>query len=115
MRETRTAQTSVFVFYSQHERSTFFRNLSERLDRYPQLHRLIEPDLRKPGTRETGRKGLSVENAFRCVLLKQITRVSYPFCRRIHPAIAALCDWRAMAFPANRRCVPSSGVCVRRP
>lgn len=77
MRETRTAQTSVFDFYSQHERSTFFRNLSERLDRHPQLHRLMEPDLRKPGTRDTGRKGLSVESVFRCLLLKQITRVSY--------------------------------------
>lgn len=77
MRESRTAQSSIFDYYSNHERSNLFKNLSERLEMHPQLYRIIENDLLKKGTKETGRKGLSVESIFRCMLLKQITRVSY--------------------------------------
>jgi IS5 family transposase len=77
MRETRTAQTSIFDFYSKHERSEFFQNLSAKLDQYPELLSLIEGDLLTQGAKPTGRKGLSVESIFRCLLLKQITGVSY--------------------------------------
>ena len=77
MRETRTAQTSIFDFYSKHERSEFFQNLSVKLDQHPQLLTLIEGDLLTRDAQPTGRKGLSVESIFRCLLLKQITGVSY--------------------------------------
>jgi len=77
MRETRTAQTSIFDLYSKHERSEFFEALSDLLDAHPQVLRLIERDLFTKGARDTGRKGLSVESIFRCMLLKQITRVDY--------------------------------------
>ena len=77
MRETRTAQASIFDFYSKHERSVFFANLSAKLDQHPELLTLIESDLLTQGTKPTGRKGLSVESIFRCLLLKQITGASY--------------------------------------
>ena len=77
MRETRTAQASIFDFYSKHERSEFFQNLSAKLDQHPELLSLIEGDLLTQGAKPTGRKGLSVESIFRCLLLKQITGVSY--------------------------------------
>ena len=77
MRETRTAQTSLFDFYSQHKFSDFLRSLSDLLDSHPELLKLIEKDLLTAGAQATGRKGLSVESIFRCMLLKQITGVSY--------------------------------------
>lgn len=77
MRETRTAQASIFDFYSKHERSDFLQNLSAKLDQHPELFTLIEGDLLNQGAQPTGRKGLSVESIFRCLLLKQILGVSY--------------------------------------
>lgn len=77
MRATRTAQTSIFDFYSQHKRGEFFRNLSRLLDEHAELLDLIERDLLTRGAKATGRNGLSVESVFRCMLLKQITGVTY--------------------------------------
>lgn len=77
MRETRTAQTSIFDFYSQHEFSDFLENLSRLLDSHPEILTLLEKDLLSGDVNATGRKGMSVESIFRCMLLKQITRISY--------------------------------------
>ena len=77
MRQTRTAQMSIFDFYSEHERSNHFRKLSAFLDEHPELIRLAEKDLLNTNAKATGCRGLSVESIFRCMLLKQITRVSY--------------------------------------
>ena len=77
MRETRTAQTSVFELYSEHEFGEHLRKLSEELDEHPEILPLLSSDLLTGGEESTGRKGLSVESVFRCLLLKQITGVSY--------------------------------------
>jgi len=77
MRETSTAQTSLFDFYAPHERSIFLRDLSDRLDQHPELYRIVESDVLRQSGKNTGRRGLSVESIFRCMLLKQIFRISY--------------------------------------
>lgn len=77
MRETRTAQTSIFDFYSQHEFGGFLSDLSSLLDDHPEILAELEQDLLSDGAQPTGRRGLSVESIFRCMLLKQITGVSY--------------------------------------
>ncbi len=77
MRETHTAQASIFDFYSQHEFSDFLHSLSGVLDDHPDILELLEADLLTDGAQATGRKGLSVESIFRCMLLKQVTGVSY--------------------------------------
>lgn len=77
MREPRTAQTSIFDFYSQHEFSHFLKNLSHLLDNHPEILELLEEDLLSRDVNATGRKGMSAESIFRCMLLKQITRVNY--------------------------------------
>jgi IS5 family transposase len=77
MRETRTAQSSVFDFYSQHEFGVFLRKLSDVLDAHPEILSILSTDLLRDGIESTGRKGLSVESIFRCMLLKQMTGVSY--------------------------------------
>lgn len=103
MRESRTTQTSIFDYYSKHERCTHFKNLSERLDRHPELCRLIENDLLKKGAKDTGRKGLSVESVFRCMLLKQITRVSY---QQLSFLLTDSPSYRSFAR-LDRHCFPS--------
>lgn len=77
MRETRTVQTSIFDFYSKHEFGDFLHDLSCLLDDHPDILTLLEKDLLTDGVQARGRKGLSVESIFRCMLLKQITGVSY--------------------------------------
>ena len=77
MRETRTAQTSLFDVFAQHKFGEFLNELSSLLDDYPEILNRLEEDLLTNGARSTGRKGLSVESIFRCMLLKQITGVSY--------------------------------------
>ena len=77
MRETRTAQTSLFDVFSRHKFGDFLSDLSAQLDAHPGLLVTLEADLLSGGARATGRKGLSVESIFRCLVLKQITGVSY--------------------------------------
>ena len=77
MRETRNAQASIFDFYAQHELGHQLRELSNLLDKHPDILSLIEKDLRLPDTICTGANGLSVESVFRCLLLKQTLQLSY--------------------------------------
>ena len=77
MRETRNAQCSIFDFYSQHPLGQQLEALSNFLDSCPSLLEVIERDFRRPDTADTGANGLSVESAFRCLLLKQILQVSF--------------------------------------
>ena len=77
MRETRNAQTSIFDTYSKHPLGQQLSDLSDLLDSYPTLLEMIVADFRTPETNETGACGLSVESAFRCLLLKQMLDVSY--------------------------------------
>jgi transposase, IS5 family len=77
MRERRTVQTSIFDFYAQHEFGDFLERLSCLLDAQAELLTLLEHDLIREDVQATGRKGLSVDSIFRCLLLKQITGVSY--------------------------------------
>ena len=77
MRESRTAQTSIFDFYAPHEFGLHLRRLSDVLDAQPQIIELLEHDLVADECAEAGRKGLSVESIFRCMLLKQKLGISY--------------------------------------
>jgi IS5 family transposase len=77
MREIRTVQTSIFDFYSQHEKGLQLKRLSEVLDGYPELIELVGKDLVNETCSQKGRKGLSVDSVFRCLLLKQLLQVSY--------------------------------------
>ena len=77
MRETRNAQHIIFDFYAEHELGHQLRSLSELLDEHPAILTLVESDLIGPDTVSTGANGLSVESVFRCLLLKQILKVSY--------------------------------------
>jgi len=77
MRETRVAQISIFENYSEHEYGVRLNNLSCLLDKHPEILTLLERDLVDKSCMHVGRNGLTVENIFRCLLLKQQLRVSY--------------------------------------
>lgn len=77
MREIRTVQTSIFDFYSQHEKGLQLKRLSHVLDEYPELLEHVAKDLVTENGSEIGRKALSVDSVFRCLLLKQILGVGY--------------------------------------
>lgn len=77
MRETRTAQASIFDLYAQHELGRELEEISVTLDQLPELVQFITADLCKESTKETGRHGMSAESVLRCALLKQHRQLSY--------------------------------------
>ena len=77
MRITRLAQISIFENYSEHEHGIQLKKLSALLDEYPEVLALIEQDLIDKSLKPVGRNGLTVENIFRCLLLKQQLRIGY--------------------------------------
>ncbi|MBR9910640.1 MAG: ISNCY family transposase [Gammaproteobacteria bacterium] len=77
MRETRTAQASIFDLYAQHEIGRELEAISDTLDGLPELLSLIAADIFEEETKETGRTGMSAESVLRCALLKQHRQLSY--------------------------------------
>ena len=77
MRETRNTQVSIFEMYSEHKIGVQLKTLSDLLDKYPEVLALIEKDLIDATCKPVGRNGLTIENVFRCLLLKQQLGVSY--------------------------------------
>jgi len=77
MRKTRLAQISIFESYAKHERAVQLKELSMLLDKHPEILTLIEKDLIDNTLKDVGRNGLTVENIFRCLLLKQQLNISY--------------------------------------
>ncbi|MFT5447334.1 MAG: IS5 family transposase [Gammaproteobacteria bacterium] len=47
MRETRSAQSSLFDWYSEHDKGQQLKALSDVLDQHPNILALIERELRK--------------------------------------------------------------------
>jgi IS5 family transposase len=77
MRVIRLTQVNVFESYSTHEFGVQLKNLSDFLDGHPDILTLVSQDLVNKSLNPVGRKGLSVENVFRCLLLKQQLWISY--------------------------------------
>lgn len=77
MRETCVAQASIFENYSKHGFGTQLRALSNRLYQHPEILPMVADDLIDASVAKVGRTGLTVENIFRCMLLKQQLRLSY--------------------------------------
>lgn len=77
MRVTRTAQSSIFEMFSEHEYGIQLKRLSEMLDQHPQLVDIVAGDLVDSSLNATGRMGLSAESTLRCLLLKQQFGFSY--------------------------------------
>jgi IS5 family transposase len=77
MRETRSAQPSIFQPTVKHEIAAELSGMSEWLDNHPQLLDLVRKDLMHGGTSERGRRGLTVDSVLRCAIVKQYRQVDY--------------------------------------
>lgn len=77
MREYRRAQTSIYDYCGENEIGRQLQVISDILDNFPQILDLLAKDLIDEEAIETGRRGLSVESVFRCLLLKQQFTLTY--------------------------------------
>lgn len=77
MRETRTAQQSIFQSLTDHEIARELSRMSQWLDAHPQLLDLVACDIRYTGGSNQGRRGLTIDSVLRCALLKQYRQVDY--------------------------------------
>lgn len=78
MRETRVPQASIFESYSEHEFGKQLKRLSDRIDDFSHIILpVIEKDLVSQSVQPVGRRGLSIESIFRCMVLKQMLQISY--------------------------------------
>ena len=77
MRKYRRAQRSIYDYCGENEIGRQLQMISDLLDDYPQILDLLAKDLIDEETLDTGRRGLSVESVFRCLLLKQQFSLTY--------------------------------------
>lgn len=77
MRETRTAQTSIFQVSTDHEIARELRAMSGWLDEHPGLLELVALDVRSSEGLKQGRSGLSIDSILRCAILKQYRQIDY--------------------------------------
>ncbi len=77
MRETHTAQVSIFQTATDHEIAHELKRISDWLDGHPELLDRVAEDLRSAGGSSRGRRGLTVESVLRCAILKQYRQVDY--------------------------------------
>ena len=77
MREKRTDQISIFEAYADHEIGRELKAMSDRLDDQPVILGWSAKDLSPESLQAVGRKGLSLDAAIRCALLKQYRRLTY--------------------------------------
>jgi IS5 family transposase len=77
MREKRTDQVSIFQQYADHEIGSELQAMSAWLDSHPEILEWVAEDLRPEPVQASGRKGLSMDAALRCALLKQYRQLTY--------------------------------------
>ena len=77
MRETHTAQASIFQTTTDHEIAYELKRMSDWLDAHPELLDLIAADLQSGGGSSCGRRGMTLESILRCAILKQYRQVDY--------------------------------------
>ncbi len=77
MRKIRTAQSSIFEVFAEHEIGRELAAMSAWLDEHPELLERVAKDLGTPQVQETGREGMTAESVLRCALLKQYRQLSY--------------------------------------
>ena len=61
----------------EHERAHELREMSALLDRLPELLELVDADIRRGASADTGRPGLTAEQVQRALIVKQSERWSY--------------------------------------
>ena len=77
MRETHTAQASIFHTATDHEIAHELKRISDWLDGHPELLDRVAEDLQSGGGSARGRSGMTIDSILRCAILKQYRQVDY--------------------------------------
>ncbi len=77
MRETHTAQASIFQTATNHEIAFELKRMSDWLDTHPELLDRIAEDLQSGRGSARGRSGMTIDSVLRCAILKQYRQVDY--------------------------------------
>jgi IS5 family transposase len=77
MRETHTAQQSIFQPSTDHEIARELERMSSWLDSQPALLDLVATDIRAKKGSSCGRRGLTIDSILRCAILKHYRQVNY--------------------------------------
>lgn len=77
MRETHTAQRSIFQSETDHEIAHELNRMSDWLDDHPQLLDSVAQDIRSRKGSSRGRSGMTIDSVLRCAILKQYRQVDY--------------------------------------
>ncbi len=77
MRETHTAQASIFQTATDHEIAHELKRMSDWLDAHPELLDRVAEDLQSGGESARGRSGMTIDSILRCAILKQYRQVDY--------------------------------------
>ena len=77
MRETRTAQQSIFQSTTEHEIAYELKRMSDWLDGHPDLLDRVSVDLQSDKGSRRGRGGMTIDAVLRCAILKQYRQVDY--------------------------------------
>ena len=77
MRETHTAQASIFQTATDHEIAHELKRMSDWLDAHPELLDRVAEDLQSGGGSARGRSGMTIDSILRCAILKQYRQVDY--------------------------------------
>ncbi len=77
MRETHTAQRSIFQTTTDHEIAYELKRMSDWLDGHPELLDRVAENLQSGGGSRRGRRGMTFESILRCAILKQYRQVDY--------------------------------------
>jgi len=77
MRETHTAQASIFQTATNHEIAHELKRMSDWLEAHPALLDRVAEDLQSGGGSARGRSGMTIDSILRCAILKQYRQVDY--------------------------------------
>jgi len=77
MRETHTAQTSIFQTTTDPEIAYELKCVADWLDAHPELLDLIAADFQSGGDSSCGRQGMTLKSVLRCAILMQYRQVDY--------------------------------------
>lgn len=109
MRKTRDSQPSLTYSWLDLDHAKELKALSALLDKHPRLLELVLQDLSGDGQKPVGAEGMSAEQVFRALLLKQMKGYSY---RELHFHLADSQTYRTFCRVGFAQKVPSkSALC----
>ena len=110
MRETHTAQRSIFQTTTNHEIAHELKRMSDWLDAHPELLDRVAEDLQSGGGSRRGRRGMTLESILRCAILKQYRQVDYRTLAFVCEGLGVFYRVCPLGWPASAIEVDAAGI-----